>query len=147
MRLSPGLLCLVAAAAACIPAALGNVRGVHSADLQRFTSGQDFTCGSSGKSIPPSRLNDNYCDCPDGSDEPGAFDACSADPLRAVLAAMHLISHSEGYCNLFAFIQPVTPRSHNTVGCSQHSWTSVPRIRSGRPIASHTCSAACVPRG
>lgn len=39
-----------------------------------------FTCVFSGQSIPASYVNDNYCDCPDGSDEPGTS-ACSS--LRA----------------------------------------------------------------
>lgn len=34
-----------------------------------------FTCFDKSKTIPLDRLNDGYCDCPDGSDEPGT-NAC-----------------------------------------------------------------------
>ena len=37
----------------------------------------NFTCLDSSASFPISALNDDYCDCPDGSDEPGTS-ACSA---------------------------------------------------------------------
>lgn len=30
-----------------------------------------FSCFSGGPSFPAARVNDNYCDCVDGSDEPG----------------------------------------------------------------------------
>ena len=45
-------------------------------DLQHY-AGETFTCRQSGgwfsaaKAIPISWVNDDYCDCEDGSDEPG----------------------------------------------------------------------------
>ncbi|KAF8819866.1 hypothetical protein IE077_003872 [Cardiosporidium cionae] len=38
--------------------------------------GNEFVCFSDGKAIPYSSLNDDYCDCDDGSDEPSTA-ACS----------------------------------------------------------------------
>ena len=37
---------------------------------------EKFTCVTSGKAIEKSMVNDDYCDCDDGSDEPGTS-ACS----------------------------------------------------------------------
>ena len=36
---------------------------------------QVFVCFDKSKTIPLDRVNDGYCDCPDGSDEPGT-NAC-----------------------------------------------------------------------
>merc|ERR1711934_1181554 len=44
--------------------------GVHPEDAAKF-SGSTFQCGASGVSIPASKVNDDYCDCPEGGDEPG----------------------------------------------------------------------------
>lgn len=45
-------------------------RGASPADASLYT-GSDFTCRDGSKTIPFSRVNDDYCDCEDGSDEPG----------------------------------------------------------------------------
>lgn len=37
-------------------------------------SGREFQCFDKSKFIPISSVNDDFCDCVDGSDEPGAFD-------------------------------------------------------------------------
>ncbi|TXT10626.1 hypothetical protein VHUM_02131 [Vanrija humicola] len=62
-------------------AATSNVRGVDPAVADRYvpSSGKTFTCLSGDKVIPFSAVNDNYCDCPDGSDEPGTS-ACEGKP-------------------------------------------------------------------
>jgi hypothetical protein len=40
------------------------------ADLARYTSDL-FTCFDNSNTIAPDQINDDYCDCTDGSDEPG----------------------------------------------------------------------------
>lgn len=39
-------------------------------DLKYF-EGSKFWCKDGSKQIPKERLNDNFCDCEDGTDEPG----------------------------------------------------------------------------
>ncbi|KAJ3124313.1 hypothetical protein HK101_006163, partial [Irineochytrium annulatum] len=54
--------------------------GVHPDDLARYSgpgkghrgSGNGFICAKTGKRIPWSAVNDDYCDCEEGGeDEPG----------------------------------------------------------------------------
>ncbi|KNC98201.1 uncharacterized protein SPPG_06603 [Spizellomyces punctatus DAOM BR117] len=55
------------------------LRGVHPTKLGLYTatkSTQSFQCLDRSKRIPFSAVNDDYCDCQDGSDEPGTS-ACS----------------------------------------------------------------------
>eukprot|EP01132_Coremiostelium_polycephalum_P009336 gene9336-11449_t len=49
--------------------------GVSPEEVQYY-SGKQFNCLRSNKQIPISQVNDDYCDCPDGTDEPGTS-ACS----------------------------------------------------------------------
>jgi len=63
-------------ALAAIGAAIGamgqEVRGVPKAEWPTYhTGGAVFNCRDGTHSIPFARLNDDYCDCADGSDEPG----------------------------------------------------------------------------
>ncbi|EFO26185.1 hypothetical protein LOAG_02299 [Loa loa] len=46
-------------------------RGVPFARGPFYATGETFACVDNSKSIPFSQVNDDYCDCPDGSDEPG----------------------------------------------------------------------------
>jgi protein kinase C substrate 80K-H len=50
------------------------VRGVNPA-LAKFYASSDgrFTCLDGSSTFPVDRVNDQYCDCRDGSDEPGSF--------------------------------------------------------------------------
>lgn len=56
----------------------GTVRGVSPEDSPRYT-GEAFHCLQSGAPLPFSAVNDDFCDCEDGSDEPGTA-ACAGKP-------------------------------------------------------------------
>lgn len=79
-----GLLALAAAAAA----AGAHVRGVRPELADKYAPvGGMFRCLDGSKSIPFSAVNDNYCDCGDSSDEPGARrGSCCSVTLTASLA-------------------------------------------------------------
>lgn len=47
--------------------------------LAHLYAGETFACLSGGGTVPASRLNDDYCDCADGSDEPGTAACASLD--------------------------------------------------------------------
>ncbi|GLE11325.1 hypothetical protein PINS_up023705 [Pythium insidiosum] len=46
-----------------------DLRGLHPNVQRKLASATSFVCDSGSKSLPIDRLNDNYCDCDDGSDE------------------------------------------------------------------------------
>lgn len=52
-------------------------KGIHEKQSSFYVPNEEnmFGCIESGEKIPFNRLNDNYCDCLDGSDEPGT-NAC-----------------------------------------------------------------------
>jgi len=47
------------------------VRGVAPEEQGRYAFGSTFRCLSGGGEVPFTAVNDNFCDCGDGSDEPG----------------------------------------------------------------------------
>ncbi|KAK3752230.1 hypothetical protein QZH41_012236 [Actinostola sp. cb2023] len=47
------------------------IRGVSLTKLPLYDSSKDFVCLDGSLTIPFSSINDDYCDCKDGSDEPG----------------------------------------------------------------------------
>lgn len=47
------------------------IRGIPIAKSSLYPSDRDFQCLDGSQLIPFSHVNDNYCDCADGSDEPG----------------------------------------------------------------------------
>ena len=53
------------------------VRGVHYALIAHYNGvmGDEFVCLHDRTSIAWAKINDDYCDCDDGTDEPGT-DAC-----------------------------------------------------------------------
>uniref|UniRef100_UPI00358ECB6E glucosidase 2 subunit beta isoform X3 n=1 Tax=Myxine glutinosa TaxID=7769 RepID=UPI00358ECB6E len=46
-------------------------RGVSLTKRPLYDETKNFTCLDGSKSIPFDQVNDDYCDCPDGTDEPG----------------------------------------------------------------------------
>ncbi|KAJ2163038.1 hypothetical protein GGF46_000224 [Coemansia sp. RSA 552] len=70
MRVRVVLLGLAAVATAKLP------RGVDPALAAHYQEGSEFECLDGSKRIPYSQVNDDYCDCADGSDEPGTS-ACN----------------------------------------------------------------------
>ncbi|KAJ8917126.1 hypothetical protein NQ315_012616 [Exocentrus adspersus] len=46
-------------------------RGVSLSRAPLYPPGRPFKCFDGSKSVPFTHVNDDYCDCPDGSDEPG----------------------------------------------------------------------------
>lgn len=73
------------------PGLVSSVRGMHP-DLARWYTGKDgsFSCRDGSRTMPFDRVNDNYCDCIDGSDEPGAHaeqgGSCEISPNTMLLA-------------------------------------------------------------
>eukprot|EP00794_Sanderia_malayensis_P007787 gene7787-8632_t len=64
-------LSIVVFAGSIIPSLSFDVRGVSTAKLSFYNPEHDFTCLDGTVTIPFTYVNDDYCDCPDGSDEPG----------------------------------------------------------------------------
>eukprot|EP00250_Pteridium_aquilinum_P033292 c5413_g1_i1 orf=157-828(-) len=64
-----GPFILVAAAAA--PTTTLNLLGVAPQDVGYYRSGHIIWCKDGSKSFSAERLNDDFCDCPDATDEPG----------------------------------------------------------------------------
>lgn len=62
--------CLIAAAAVAVSAAAAP-RGVPRSLEAAYAGRTTFTCLDTSKTIEASRVNDDFCDCADGSDEPG----------------------------------------------------------------------------
>jgi protein kinase C substrate 80K-H len=51
------------------------VRGVAPSLATKYAGQDAFTCLDATRTIPIGQVNDDYCDCADGSDEPGACPA------------------------------------------------------------------------
>ena len=54
------------------------VRGVHYTMISHYNGAMrsEFVCLFDGKTIDSAKINDDYCDCEDGTDEPGTS-ACA----------------------------------------------------------------------
>lgn len=69
----PLLLFLSFANTLIFTAGVSQTYGVHPSLLSRYKpKGSTWTCLDGAKTIPWTAVNDDYCDCLDGSDEPGA---------------------------------------------------------------------------
>lgn len=69
----PILFLLSLTATLVIATRVPQTRGVHPSLLSKYEpKGTAWTCLDGVKTIPWAAVNDDYCDCPDGSDEPGA---------------------------------------------------------------------------
>ncbi|KAL3658556.1 hypothetical protein V7S43_016440 [Phytophthora oleae] len=68
------LAAVLALLSACVRAT--DVRGISPELQNKLSAVSSFTCDKGQQRLELSRLNDNYCDCEDGSDEPGTS-ACS----------------------------------------------------------------------
>ncbi|XP_044758086.1 glucosidase 2 subunit beta [Coccinella septempunctata] len=78
-------------------------RGVSLSRAPLYNPKNDFTCFDRSKTIPFSQVNDDYCDCPDASDEPGTS-ACPHGIFYCVNAGfkpMNLASSrvNDGICD------------------------------------------------
>ncbi|KAG7386991.1 hypothetical protein PHYPSEUDO_014867 [Phytophthora pseudosyringae] len=60
----------------CACARASDWRGISPELQHKLRAVSSFTCDNGGQRLELSRLNDNFCDCADGSDEPGTS-ACS----------------------------------------------------------------------
>lgn len=54
-----------------VPSPRHRVRGVSPDEVKHYTPGKTFKCLRSSGVISYDQVNDDYCDCKDGSDEPG----------------------------------------------------------------------------
>ncbi|TKX25665.1 glucosidase 2 subunit beta [Elsinoe australis] len=81
MRHTGPLLCL-AASIAHAASDLPRPRGVGPEFAKFYKDAETFTCISNPSiKLPVARVNDDFCDCPDGSDEPGTAACASLSPL------------------------------------------------------------------
>jgi len=57
----------------CLPGVRSDleIRGLHPDRKEFYEAGRDFTCLDGSVTVPFALVNDDYCDCRDGSDEPG----------------------------------------------------------------------------
>ena len=54
----------------CVAPASTALRGIEPSKAARY-QGSQFHCADGSQSFPMEFVNDDYCDCNDGSDEPG----------------------------------------------------------------------------
>ncbi|KAM4675349.1 glucosidase 2 subunit beta isoform 2-T2 [Discoglossus pictus] len=70
------LLVLVLASLSCCAVEVKRPRGVSLSNRSFYDDSRPFTCLDGSRTIPYDRVNDDYCDCADGTDEPGTS-ACA----------------------------------------------------------------------
>ena len=52
-----------------------NLRGLAPETAEQVKRFSSLTCDGASRDVPVARFNDDYCDCADGADEPGAHQA------------------------------------------------------------------------
>jgi protein kinase C substrate 80K-H len=73
-------LLLLASASAASAGRVASTHGVPPALAARYApKGESWACLDGSRTIAWGAVNDDYCDCPDGSDEPGP---CRAERCR-----------------------------------------------------------------
>lgn len=60
----------------CVRGQILGVQDIHSAHFSEAASSNEFRCLDGSLTLPIEKVNDNICDCSDGSDEPGTS-ACA----------------------------------------------------------------------
>jgi protein kinase C substrate 80K-H len=79
--MAPRALLACAGAALLAVAAAGGGAGLRGAQPDTLTAlaagATAFSCDAGSRTLPRSRFNDDYCDCVDGTDEPGACGAAA----------------------------------------------------------------------
>ncbi|KAK6858270.1 hypothetical protein PG995_005969 [Apiospora arundinis] len=101
MRQSRALVLLGTAVAHSGLVAAGSLpRGVGPEFAKFYELKDTFNCiGHPAISIPASKVNDNSCDCPDGSDEPGTAACAFLDPLSPPQPLPHAFSGTTNVSN------------------------------------------------
>ena len=109
---APVCICLlVTLTASSITAA--SVRGASPHLLSHYdTNVETFRCLDGSKSIPRSRVNDDYCDCLDGSDEPGLATQFFVLPQQAHQALKWGIAQAHPLAAMGSFTAGIEVISH-----------------------------------
>ncbi|KAK4245218.1 glucosidase II beta subunit-like protein-domain-containing protein [Corynascus novoguineensis] len=100
MRRTGALALLSVLAHSSLAAADSLPRGVGPEFAKFYTSKSAFTCISNPSiTLELSQINDNSCDCPDGSDEPGTAACSHIDPLSPEQPLPHSITGNTNTTN------------------------------------------------
>ena len=76
-----------------------SLRGVDPALAARYESSKgSFTCFDRSKSLPFGQVNDNFCDCLDGSDEPGKLWCCLSNE-QCMVSSIHFPAGTSACAN------------------------------------------------
>jgi hypothetical protein len=107
-----------------------NLRGLSPELAEQVKRYSSLSCDGASREVPVARFNDDYCDCADGADEPGA---CQAKPPSG--ATREPAVHSQPL--------PQAPPPAPTAASTARTWAT-PRRTSSRH-ASTTASAVRAP--
>ncbi|KAK7940493.1 hypothetical protein WMY93_003819 [Mugilogobius chulae] len=88
-------------------------RGVPLSKRPLYEEGKPFTCLDGSRTIPFNRVNDDYCDCQDGSDEPGTS-ACPNGHFHCTNAGFRP-TFIPSLVSMMGFVTVVTPPTSTTV--------------------------------